>query len=98
MTNELRQIGAFRTRIFDGASRQLAVELEGKGTQWQDNQIVRVRHQDDGYSVHVGGLWVELLGTNESQLDRQIEGRCTIVKFGGAMQLRRTFRVVLEIL
>ena len=52
---------------------------------------------DESYTVRVSTVWVDLLETDENRIEQEVEGLCTIIKFGNTLQIREPFRVVVEI-
>jgi hypothetical protein len=68
----------------------------GIGEEWRDVDILKARHLDDSYSVHVDTVWVKLLRGSDPCIEEEVVGLCTIIKWGKTLQLKQPFRVVIE--
>lgn len=98
MVDQPRSIGAFRLQVYHGNAMAPVAEHVGTGDEWRLKPVLSVPVGDQSYSVRVDGLWSELLqGSSQDRIEQQIEGLCTIVKFGDTVQLREPFRVVVEV-
>ena len=91
-------VGRYRLRVFHRSEREALADLEGRGEQWRDWAVVRVRALDDRFTLRLEGVWAALLEGGGGPLDVELEGLCTVVKFGDTLQLRETFRVLAEAL
>ena len=97
MDDPLRSIGAFCVSIFHTSAKEPLREYNGTGAEWQLKPVLTVPVGEYSYSVRIDGLWVELLRGSETRLEREVDGLCTIIKFGDTLQLREPFRVVIEV-
>ena len=97
MSDPSRKIGSFRVDVFHKSSDEPLNYFVGTGDEWHLHPVMNARHMGDSYSVHVDTVWVELLKGSEDRIVKDVEGYCTIVKFGGTMQLKEPFRVVVEV-
>ena len=93
-----RLIGSFRVSIYHRSSTEPVREFDGVGAdQWQRQPTLSVPFNDESYTVRIDTVWADFLQTDEDRLEQEVEGLCTIVKFGDTMQLREPFRVVIEV-
>ncbi len=97
MLNHPRSIGSFRVNIYHGVSTDSIREYVGAGTEWQLESTLRIPIDDESYTVRIDTVWAKLLQGDEDRIEQEVEGLCTIVKFGDTMQLREPFRVVIEV-
>ena len=97
MDDDLRSIGDFRLGIYHYGSTDPIREYVGTGDEWQLESVLSVPYFDHSYSVRIDCVFVELLRSSEDRLEEEVEGLCTIIKFGDTMQLREPFRVVVEV-
>jgi hypothetical protein len=96
MSPNMRTPGRFRVSIFLGSSKESLNEHVGIGEEWRDADILKARHLDDSYSVHVGSVWVKLLSGSDLCIEEEVVGFCTIIKWSNTLQLKQPFRVVIE--
>ena len=96
MSPNLRTPGRFRVSIFLGSSKESLNEYVGVGEEWRDFDIIKARHVDESYSVHVDTVWVHLLRGSDLRIEEEVVGLCTIIKWGNTLQLKEAFRVVIE--
>lgn len=97
MSDELRAIGSFRVSLFHHGSREPVREHEGVGAEWRLQPTVSVSIHDVSYTVRIDTVFVDLLRGSDSVIERKVDGLCTVRKFGQALQLRETIRVVIEL-
>ena len=97
MLNNPRSIGAFRVNVYHHSSTDPVAEYVGTGAEWRLKSVLRAPIGEYSYSVSVDSVWVELLQGQQNHIEEEVEGLCTIIKFGDTMQLREPFRVVVEI-
>lgn len=97
MLNNPRLIGSYRVSIFHRSSTDSVREHVGTGDEWQLRPTLSVPFRDESYTVRVDAAWVELFQGTADRVEQEVEGLCTIIKFGDTMQLREPFRVVIEI-
>ena len=97
MLNNPRSIGSFRVSIYHRISPESVREYRGAGAEWQLKSTLSVPIDDESYTVRVDTVWVDLLQGDQDRIEREVEGLCTIIKFGDTMQLREPFRVVIEV-
>ncbi len=98
MDDSLRTIPAFRLDVYGPHGGPALNGYGGVGDEWRLRDTVSVHHRDESYSVSVVDLWLSLLASPDLQrIEREVVGRCTIVKWGDTMQLTATFRVVIEL-
>lgn len=95
--NDPRPIGSFRVSIFPRSSTDSIREHEGTGDEWKLESTLSVPFYDESYTVRIDTVWVDLLEGHGDRIEQQVDGLCTIIKFGDTMQLRVPFRVVIEI-
>ncbi len=69
-------------------------EYDGAG---QHKSTLSVPFDDESYTLRIDTVWADLLQGDEVRIEQQVEGLCTIVKFGDTMRLREPFRVVIEV-
>ena len=97
MLNNPRSIGSFRVSIYHRSSTESVNEFHGVGAEWQLKSMLSVPFDDESYTVRIDTVWADLLQRDEDRVEQEVEGLCTIVKFGDTMQLREPFRVVIEV-
>lgn len=97
MLNDLRSIGSFRVSIYHGNSTDSIRQYVGTGAEWQLESTLSVPFYDESYTVRIDTVWVDLLKGDENRIEQEVDGLCTIIKFGDTMQLREPFRVVIEV-
>ena len=97
MTDSLRSIGSFRVSVYQGKSAEAVREYEGVGAEWKLRSSLSIPADDESYTVRIDTVWVDLLRGNEERTEQEVDGLCTIVKFGDTLQLRKPFRVVIEL-
>jgi len=97
MADQPRYIGSFRVNVYHGNSTEPLAEHVGTGDEWRVKPLLSVPLDDESYSVRVDTVWGDLLRGSRDHIEQQVEGLCTIVKFGDTMQLREPFRVVVEV-
>jgi len=56
-----------------------------------------VATDDESYVVHVDIVWMNLLAGDQNRTEETVDGLCTIIKWGDTMQLRKSFRLVIEL-
>ena len=95
--NHPRSIGYFRVNIYHRGSTDSIHEHVGAGAEWQLESTLRIPIADESYTVRIDTVWAKLLQGDEDRIEQEVEGLCTIVKFGDTMQLRERFRVVIEL-
>ena len=95
--NEHDRIGSFRVRVYHRSSREPLNSFSGTGDEWMLKPVISVAILDESYSVRVSAVWAGLLAGESNQIEQNVDGLCTIVKFGKTMQLREPCRVVIEI-
>lgn len=97
MPHESRSSGSFRVNVYHCSSTESVAEYLGTGAEWRLRFALRAPIGDETYTVRVDTVWVDLLQGDQDRIEQDVEGLATIVKFGDTMQLRETFRVVVEI-
>ena len=97
MTDILRTIGSFRVSVYFRNATKSVREYEGVGAEWQLRSTLSVPTDDESYTVRIDTIWVELLQGDADRIEQEVEGLCTIIKFGDTMQLRKPLRVVIEV-
>lgn len=95
--NNPRPIGSFRVSISHRSSSDSLREHEGIGDEWEVYSTLRIPFSDESYTVRIETVWVDLLEGQSDRIEKEVDGLCTIFKFGDTMQLREPFRVVIEI-
>ena len=61
------------------------------------NRAWGLSFMETSYVVNISDAMLAILGSSETRLVREVEGLCTIVKFGNTMQLRQPFQVVVTL-
>jgi hypothetical protein len=97
MRSDSSSIGSFRVSVYHRNSTDVVREFEGVGAEWQLRSTLSIPTDDESFAVRIDTVWADLLQGDEDRIEREVEGLCTIVKFGDTMQLRKPFRVVIEI-
>lgn len=97
MHEQPRAINHFCVSIYHCSSRKSLRGYEGTGAEWQLRPTLSVPYRDESYTVRIDTIWAELLQGKEDRIEKEVDGLCTIIKFGDTMQLREPFRVVIEI-
>jgi hypothetical protein len=97
MVERRHSTGFYRLNVFHGNATEPLAERIGTVDHWRLNPVIRVRFGDLSYSVRVDSLLSSLPQDCKERIEQHVDGLCTIVKFGDTMQLRETFRVVIEV-
>ena len=97
MNEEDPTIGSFRVSVYHRSSPDPLNGYADTGDEWMLKPVVSVAIFDQSYSVRVSTVWADLLAGTSNRIEQDVEGLCTIVKFGDTMQLRDSCRVVIEI-
>ena len=97
MNEEGRTIGSFRVSVYHRSSRDPLNWHAGTGDEWKLKPVISVAIFDQSYSVRVSTVWADLLAGTANRIEQNVEGLCTITKFGAPLQLRESCRVVIEI-
>ncbi|MFT7641501.1 MAG: hypothetical protein ACI9G1_003251 [Pirellulaceae bacterium] len=97
MSDDLRSIGSFRLCLYHHSSNESLREYKGVGAEWLLQSTLSVPIYDVSYTVRIDPVFVDLLRGNESHIEQKVEGLCTVRKFGKCLQLRETFRVVIDV-
>ena len=97
MPDELRSIGHFRARVYHHSSTDPVREYAGTGAEWRLTDVLSVPIFEHSYSVRTDCVFVVLLRGDQDHLEEEVEGVCTITKFGKPLTLREPFRVVVEV-
>ena len=97
MSDGDRAIGSFRVNVYDRSSPDPLNSYAGTADEWQLKPVISVAIGDQSYSVRVSTVWADLLQGTSNRIEQNVDGLCTIVKFGNLMQLRESCRVVIEI-
>ena len=82
--------------VFRGNLNESIRQYEGTGAEWKLQPNLSTPFYDESYSVGVTNAWIELLERGVDRYEEDVEGFCTIIKFGDTMQLRETFLVLIE--
>ncbi len=97
MSDELRSIDSFRLCLYHHSSTEPVREYEGVGAEWRLQSTLGVSICDVSYTVRIDTVFVDLLRGNEPRIEQEVDGVCTVRKFGGWLKLREPFRVVIEL-
>lgn len=101
MSDYPRSIPAFRVDVFAPNARSKDKALngyEGVGDEWQTRSTLSVFYDDESFTVSLDDMWLALLNSpGLDRVEREVTGLCTIVKWGNTMQLKREFRVVIQL-
>ena len=96
MNEEDRTIGSFCVSVYHRSSRDALNWYAGTGDEWRLKPVISVAIFDQSYSVRVSTVWADLLAGTSQRIEQNVEGLCTITKFGNTVLLRESCRVVIE--
>lgn len=88
---------SFRVSIFHRNSKETLRTQSGTGEEWKADPVVTVPIRDESYSIRLSTVWVDLFESGLNRIEQDVDGLCTIIKWGDTMQLREPCRVVIEI-